>query len=156
MAILSQDDEIGLAAVAWSEAGAEVEGIEVVYDEPFALDTTDFAPIVTEALASDPDIINLGACYPEFQSLICEQAYLQGWTGIVTSACWDFGAILAKVTHGVHGRRQCPTSRTSTIRDWQTRATSPPAIPIRSSGTPGKRLTLTAGTRRSRGNTPRA
>ncbi len=97
MAILSQDDEIGIAAVAWAEAGAEVDGLEVVYDEPFSLDTTDFAQIVTKVLASEPDIINLGACYPEYQALICEQAYLQGWEGIITSACWDFGAILAKV-----------------------------------------------------------
>jgi branched-chain amino acid transport system substrate-binding protein len=97
MAVLSQDDEIGVAAVAWSEAAAETEGIEIVYDKPFGLETTDFAPIVTAALRSKPDIINLGACYPEYQALICEQAYLQGWEGIITSACWDFGAILAKV-----------------------------------------------------------
>ncbi|MFH0915730.1 MAG: ABC transporter substrate-binding protein [bacterium] len=97
MAILSQDDEIGIAAACWSEAATETEGFEVVYDKPFGLETTDFAPIVTSALANDPDIINLGACYPEYQALICEQAYLQGWEGIITSACWDFGAILAKV-----------------------------------------------------------
>jgi len=97
MAILSQDDEIGVAAVAWSEAAAETEGVNIVYDKPFGLSTTDFAPIVTAAIKNNPDIINLGACYPEYQALICEQAYLQGWKGIITSACWDFGAILAKV-----------------------------------------------------------
>ncbi len=99
-AIISQDDEIGLAAIAWSEAGFEAAGIKVVYSKPFGLETTDFAPIVTAALAKKPDIISTGASYPEFQALILEQAYTQGWKGIVTSACWDFKAITAKVPDG--------------------------------------------------------
>jgi branched-chain amino acid transport system substrate-binding protein len=95
--ILSQDDEIGLAAIAWSEAGFEAAGIDVVYSKPFGLETTDFAPIVTAALATKPDILSMGASYPEFQALILEQAYTQQWKGIITSACWDFKAITAKV-----------------------------------------------------------
>jgi branched-chain amino acid transport system substrate-binding protein len=96
-AILSQDDEIGLAAIAWSEAGFESAGIEVSYSKPFGMDTTDFAPIVTAALATKPTVLSMGASYPEFQALILEQAYTQGWKGIITSACWDFKAITAKV-----------------------------------------------------------
>jgi branched-chain amino acid transport system substrate-binding protein len=96
-AIVSQDDEIGLAAIAWSEAGFEAAGIDVVYSKPFGMETTDFAPLVTAVLKKKPDILSLGAAYPEYQALICEQAYIQGWKGIITSACWDFGAILAKV-----------------------------------------------------------
>ncbi len=153
MAILSQDDEIGIAAVAWSEAGAEVDGLEVVYDEPFSLDTTDFAQIVTKVLASEPDIINLGACYPEYQALICEQAYLQGWEGIITSACWDFGAILAKVP------KEFMEGSVSNFPDFDDpkleKAFLPPARPTRNSGMYGKRSTPTARTRRSPGNTPR-
>jgi len=96
-AILSQDDEIGLAAIAWSEAGFEAAGIDVVYSKPFGMETTDFAPMMTAVLAKKPDIISMGASYPEFQALIAEQAYTQGWKGIITSACWDFNAIIAKV-----------------------------------------------------------
>ena len=96
-AILSQEEPIGIAAIAWSEAAFEAEGIEVVYSKPFSCETTDFAPLLTAVLATNPDIISMGASWPEFQALICEQAYLQGWKGIITSACWDFGAILAKV-----------------------------------------------------------
>jgi len=99
-AIVSQDDEIGIAALAWSEAGFEAAGIDVVYSKPFGIETTDFAPIVTAVLAEKPDIISMGASYPEFQALILEQAYTQGWKGIVTSACWDFKAITAKVPEG--------------------------------------------------------
>lgn len=95
--IISQDDEIGVAASAWSEAGFEAAGIDVVYSKPFGLETTDFAPIVTAALAKKPDVLSMGACYPEFQALILEQAYTQGWQGVITSACWDFKAITAKV-----------------------------------------------------------
>jgi branched-chain amino acid transport system substrate-binding protein len=102
VAIISQDDAIGLAAIAWSEAGFKAAGMDVVYSKPFAMETTDFAPIVTAALASKPDIISTGATYPEFQALIFEQAHAQGWNpvatgGCVTSACWDFHAITAKV-----------------------------------------------------------
>lgn len=105
VAIISQDDEIGLAAIAWSAAGFKAAGLDVVYNKPFSLETTDFAPIVTAALATKPDIISTGASYPEFQALIFEQAYTQGWrpgvgslsSGCVTSACWDFKAITAKV-----------------------------------------------------------
>jgi branched-chain amino acid transport system substrate-binding protein len=96
-AIISQDDEIGVAAIAWSEAGFKAAGVDVVYAKPFGVDTTDFAPIVTAVLATNPDIISMGASWPEFQALICEQAYTQGWKGVITSACWDFAAILAKV-----------------------------------------------------------
>ena len=96
-AIIAQDEEIGLASLAWSEAGFEAAGIKVVYSKPFGVETTDFAPIITAVLAKKPDIISMGASWPEFQALICEQAYTQGWKGIVTSACWDFAAILAKV-----------------------------------------------------------
>lgn len=96
-AIVSQEEEIGLASIAWSEAAFEAEGIEVVYSKPFSVETTDFAPVMTAVLATNPDIISMGAAWPEFQALICEQAYLQGWEGIITSACWDFGAIIAKV-----------------------------------------------------------
>jgi branched-chain amino acid transport system substrate-binding protein len=96
-AILSQDDEIGLAAIAWSEAGFEAAGVDVVYSKPFGLETTDFAPMVTAVLAKKPDIISLGACYPEFQALILEQAYTQRWKGLITTACWDLKAIAAKV-----------------------------------------------------------
>jgi len=99
-AIICQDDEIGTAAIAWSEAGFEAAGIDVVYSKPFGVETTDFAPIVTAALAQKPAIISTGASYPEFQALILEQAYTQGWKGIVTSACWDFKAITAKVPDG--------------------------------------------------------
>lgn len=96
-AIVSQDDEIGLAGIAWSEAGFKAAGIEVVYSKPFGLETIDFAPVMTAVLATNPDIISTGAAYPEFQALIYEQAYIQGWEGIITSACWDFAAIVAKV-----------------------------------------------------------
>ena len=40
------------AAIAWSEAGFEAAGVDVLYSKPFGLETTDFAPIVTAALDS--------------------------------------------------------------------------------------------------------
>ncbi len=96
-AVIAQDDPIGLPSIAWSEAGFKGAGIEVVYSKSFAVTTTDFAPIVTAVLASKPDIISMGASYPEFQALIAEQGYTQGFKGVYTSACWDFSAIAAKV-----------------------------------------------------------
>ena len=96
-AVIAQDDQIGLPSIAWSEAGFMAAGIEVVYSKSFAVNTTDFAPIVTAVIKTKPDIICMGASYPEFQALIAEQGYVQGFKGVYTSACWDFSAIAAKV-----------------------------------------------------------
>jgi len=96
-AITSQDDYIGRVYQAWEVGGAIAEGWEIVYDKHFSMETTDFAPVATAMMATNPDAISLGLCYPTFQTMLWEQLYLQGWEGPITQNYVDWEANLAKV-----------------------------------------------------------
>ena len=48
-------------------------------------------------LAKDPDIMSWGCSYPGFDAALYEQAYLQGFEGIICSNFCDLEATLAKV-----------------------------------------------------------
>ena len=60
----AQDDALGLPSVATYLAAFEAAGI-TMQDEPLLFDpaTTDFAPVVTRLLSSNPDIVCLDTCY---------------------------------------------------------------------------------------------
>ncbi len=89
--ICAQDDALGLPSVATYLAAFEARGIEVL-EEPLLFDpaTTDFAPIVTRMLSSNPDIICLDTCYSDYVHPICEQLFQQGYAGKMISATADF------------------------------------------------------------------
>lgn len=89
--ICAQDDSLGLPSVATYLAAFEARGIEVL-EEPLLFDpaTTDFAPIVTRMLSSNPDIICLDTCYSDYVHPICEQLFQQGYKGKMISATADF------------------------------------------------------------------
>ncbi len=89
-AICAQDDELGRPSVATYLAAFEAAGIEVVYNEFFDIATTDFAPVVTAMLASNPDIVCLDTAYADFVNLITEGAINQGFTGQFLSCTFDF------------------------------------------------------------------
>lgn len=97
VALVAVDDITGRESIAWSEAACIAEGFEITYNKLFATDTTDFAPIISAVMATNPDIINTGATWPEFKALLCEQAYLQGFKGIMMSSEWELANIFAKV-----------------------------------------------------------
>lgn len=88
-AICAQDDALGLPSVATYRAAFEAAGIDIVYDKRFAIDTTDFAPIMTAMLAANPDILCLDTAYPDFVNLLTEQAFLQGFKGQIISCTYD-------------------------------------------------------------------
>lgn len=96
-AVTSQDDTIGRTCQAWEVGCAVAEGWDVVYDKHFALETTDFAPVVTAMMATEPDAISLNLCYPTFQTLIWEQCYLQGYEGLISQNYIDWEANLQKL-----------------------------------------------------------
>jgi len=97
VAICSQDDPLGLMGLAWSEALYEASDIEIVYHKVFGVETTDFAPIVTAMLASGADLMDWGESYPVYNTLLTEQAYLQGWEGPLIAMELLMDPILAKV-----------------------------------------------------------
>jgi len=96
-AVTSQDDTLGRTCQAWEVGCAVAEGWEIVYDKHFALETTDFAPVATAMMATNPDAISLNLCYPTFQTLLWEQFYLQGWEGPISLNYIDWEANLQKI-----------------------------------------------------------
>ena len=98
--ICAQDDALGRPSVATYLAAFEAAGIEVV-DEPlfFDISTTDFAPVMTRLMASDPDIICLDTAYTDYVHPLCEQAFQQGFEGQIISCTMDFyDQVIAKTS----------------------------------------------------------
>jgi ABC-type branched-subunit amino acid transport system substrate-binding protein len=96
-AVTSQDDPIGRQCQAWEVGCAVAEGWEVVYDKHFAIETTDFAPIATAVMATNPDAISLNLTWPDFQTLLWEQFYLQGYEGVISQNYISWEPNLTKV-----------------------------------------------------------
>lgn len=96
-AVTSQDDVMGLTTQPWEAGAAKATGWDVVYDKHFSVDTTDFAPIVTDMLATHPDVVSLDITWPTFAVLIIEQLYEQGYKGGITANYFPIDQLLAKV-----------------------------------------------------------
>ena len=96
-AVISQDDTIGRTSQAWEVGSAMADGWDVVYDDHYSLDTTDFAPIVTAVLATKPDVVSLNLSYPDFVVQIVEQLSTQGYKGKISANYLDTESILQKV-----------------------------------------------------------
>jgi len=96
-AVTSQDDPIGRQTQAWEVGCAVAEGWEIVYDKHFAIETTDFAPIATAMIATNPDAISLNLTWPDFQTLLWEQFYLQGYEGLISQNYITWEPNLTKV-----------------------------------------------------------
>lgn len=60
--------------------------LQVVFREDYPLDTQDFAPLVTKALAADPDVIGLTTGAPQWGKGIVEAARQMGFTGPVLAS----------------------------------------------------------------------
>ncbi|MEE9299756.1 MAG: ABC transporter substrate-binding protein, partial [Alphaproteobacteria bacterium] len=89
MAVITQNDEIGLASLATYRAAAEVAGIEIIDEKLFGFETIDFAPVVAPVLAKQPDILCWDTAYPDYVNLLTEQAFLQNYQGQFVSCTFD-------------------------------------------------------------------
>ncbi len=87
----AQDDALGLPSVATYLAAFEAAGIEM-QDKPLLFDpaTTDFAPVVTKLLSTNPQIVCLDTCYSDYVHPITEQLFQQGYKGQIISCTADF------------------------------------------------------------------
>ncbi len=87
----AQDDALGLPSVATYLAAFEAAGIEM-HDKPLLFDpaTTDFAPVVTKLMSTNPQIISLDTAYADYVHPICEQLFQQGYKGQIISCTADF------------------------------------------------------------------
>ena len=98
-AIATQNDELGLTSLATYRAAFEVAGIEVVEENLFGFEVTDFAPVVSKLIAANPDLISWDTAYPDYVNLLTEQAYLQGYKGKFVNCTLDqYDHILAKTS----------------------------------------------------------
>ena len=98
IAICSQDTESGKIWREWYATQAKLMGMDVTYNKAFSEDTLDFAPIVSAMLATSPDSLCWDGSYPDFNALLTEQAYIQGFDeGPILSSSHDKEATLAKV-----------------------------------------------------------
>jgi len=98
LAICGQKDPFGLVASSVGVAVARVEGIDVVYNKLFDIETTDFAPVVSDIIASGADIVFWDTAYPDFVTLISEQLYAQGYEGWKAGTSLDFYEAIADRT----------------------------------------------------------
>jgi branched-chain amino acid transport system substrate-binding protein len=98
LAYVCQNDEIGINCLANFAAVARTYGVELVHEKLFDPETVDFAPIISDAIASGADAITLGSAYPDFTTLMMEQCYLQGWDGPMFGSVLDFYDAIAERT----------------------------------------------------------
>jgi len=96
-ALTTQDDIMSRQVGAWEVGAAIAMGFEISYEKYFSVDTTDFAPIVTAIMATKPDVISLCEAWPEYQTLLWEQLYLQGFKGVVVQNYADWETNLTKI-----------------------------------------------------------
>ena len=98
-AIATQNDELGLTSLATYRAAFEVAGIDVIEENLFGFEVTDFAPVVSKLIAANPDVISWDTAYPDYVNLLTEQAYLQGYKGRFVNCTLDqYDHILAKTS----------------------------------------------------------
>jgi branched-chain amino acid transport system substrate-binding protein len=89
--ICAQDDALGKPSVAtylaaFEAAGISVQGAPLFFDPA----TTDFAPVMTQLLSGNPDILCLDTCYADYVHPLVEQAFQQGFKGQIISCTVDF------------------------------------------------------------------
>jgi branched-chain amino acid transport system substrate-binding protein len=96
-ALTTQDCIMSRQVGAWEVGAAVAMGFEMVYEKFFAVDTTDFAPIITAVMATKPDVISLCEAWPEYQTMMWEQLYLQGYKGVVVQNYADWETNLTKI-----------------------------------------------------------
>ena len=95
--VIAQEDAVTFVGQAWEVGAAKAAGWEIVYDEHFSPETTDFAPVVTALLAAKPDAVALNITWPDFIPLVMEQLYLQGFEGPINANYIEWESVLQKV-----------------------------------------------------------
>jgi len=82
-------------AQAWYEAACVAEGLEIVYNELYPMDTKDFDPLMTAILATKPDVIAQHGTAE--QGAFVESARRLGFTGYILSDDWDVHNVVGRV-----------------------------------------------------------
>lgn len=81
VAILEPDHWTGHVTAEASRFAISKTNLEIVFDEYFPADATDFYPILTRILKAKPDLIDIGNVDPASRALIVKQAREMGFKG---------------------------------------------------------------------------
>lgn len=87
IAIIPPDDPGAKTITDTTEKELKKRGLEVVFNEAYATNTSDFYPIVTKALAQKPDSIECIFAIIPWAKGIIEGARQMGFTGPITCVC---------------------------------------------------------------------
>ena len=101
-AVVSQGDPIGRACQAWEVGSAIAEGWDVVYDEHFPIDGTDFASLVKNILKTNPDVVSLNLTWPDYVTEILDELHNQGYKGEISGNYMDVDTNLSRVPVEFH------------------------------------------------------
>lgn len=89
VAMCAQEDPLGLPSLATYRAAFEAAGIAVVAERLFPAETADFAGIVEELMAANPDILCWDTAYEPFVHALTAEAYDRGFRGQIISCTCD-------------------------------------------------------------------
>ena len=95
--VTNNDVEYGMQSAATYQSAFEVAGIEVLDVNLHGFDVTDFAPIVSSALAKNPDIFCMATSF--YVTPLMEQLFHQDFKGKIISCTLDYyDEIIAKTS----------------------------------------------------------
>jgi len=98
-AICAQDDALGLPSIATYRAAFKAAGIDLLREELFPSNSTDFAGIVARLLDADPDILCWDTCYEPFVHALTEEAFRQGFSGqLLSCTCDNYRELVEKTS----------------------------------------------------------
>lgn len=88
-AMCAQNDLFGLPSIATYRAAFEAAGIDLIAEDVFDPETTDFGPIVERLMAGNPDILCWDTAYEPFVHALTIEAYKRGFKGQLLSCTCD-------------------------------------------------------------------
>lgn len=101
VALMFTDNSFGLAGRAYSEAGCApyvAKGtLEIVYNQVFDPNTTDYFPLLGAVLQTKPDAIFFSDLPPGKQAILLETAQSLGYKGVWMSHSWDLAQIKQRI-----------------------------------------------------------
>lgn len=83
IAIVGPNDETGWEVSESDKKGHEAAGHEIVFQDYYERGTQDFTPLLTRAVASRPDAIDLDGSNPGDAGLMVKQLREMGYTGLI-------------------------------------------------------------------------
>jgi branched-chain amino acid transport system substrate-binding protein len=127
IATINPDNDSGYTTEIEDRAAIKQLGLTIVSHQFFTEDTNDFYPILTKAIAANPDMLGIGMGSPGHIPVILKQARELGWKGPIGMSQGSFGApgtlvkIAGEAAEGfisVHPSNTDPRFMSKQEREW--------------------------------------